>query len=96
MKKYKYSEQEEMIQDLRDSDRIDKWWLYSQMIADITKDDDTATNLARKVLKCDIANMLEKIQSLFQRSSVDCKNIENMSEIEQLISWLEYINPDEF
>ncbi|MBP3707069.1 MAG: hypothetical protein J6J36_00430 [Clostridia bacterium] len=94
--KYKYSNLEKEIQELKESDRIDKFYLYSKAIADITKDDETATNLARKVLKNDVINMLEKIQALFQRSSVDCKNIENMSEIEQLISWLEYINPDEF
>ena len=92
--KYKYSELERDIQDVMNSDRCDKYYLYSQMIAEVTENDETATRLSRKVLKSDIENMLEKIKSIFQRSNCDCKSTENMSEIEQLISWLEHIRED--
>ena len=96
MKRYKFSELEKMIQDVKKSDLDDRFWLYSQMVADITKDDDTATDLARRVLKNDIENMLEKIQSLYQRSSCNCDGAEGKTNIDLLIEWLEYINPDEF
>ena len=96
MKTYKNSELEKMIQDVKKSDMDDRYWLYSQMIADITKDDDTATDLARRVLKNDIENMLEKIQSLYQRSTCNCDGVEDKTNIDILIEWLEYINPDEF
>ena len=86
MKTYKYSELERDIQDVMNSDRVDKYYLYSQMIAEVTENDDSCTRLSRKVLKSDIENMLEKIKSIFQRAHADCKNTENMSEIEQLIS----------
>lgn len=91
MKTYKNSELEKMIQDVKKSDMDDRYWLYSQMIADITKDDDTATDLARRVLKNDIENMLEKIQSLFQRSDANCESTEGRSDVDVLISWLEHI-----
>ena len=96
MKTYKNSELEKMIQDVKASNMDDRYWLYSQMVADITKDDDTATNLARKVLANDIENMLEKIQSLYQRSSCNCDGVEGKTNIDLLIEWVEYINPDEF
>ena len=64
MKTYKNSELEKMIQDVKKSDMDDRYWLYSQMIADITAEDDTATDLARRVLKSDIENMIEKILCL--------------------------------
>ena len=76
MKKYKYSKEEEMIKDLKTSNLDDRYWLYSQMVAEVTADDDTATDLARRVLKNDIENMLEKIQSLYQRSSCNCDGVE--------------------
>ena len=69
----------------------DRYWKYSQMIADITRDDDTATDLARKVLKNDIENMLDKIQSLFQRNTANCNGAEDKSDMRLLIEWLEHI-----
>ena len=94
--RYKYSEIEKDIQELMKEDRVDKYYLYSLMIQEITKDDCTATRLANKVLERDIRNMIEKIQALFQRSHADCKSTEGMSDIELLISWLNHINPDYF
>lgn len=96
MKEYKNSELEKMIQDIRDSDRIDKWWLFSQVMSDVCREDETATNLARRVLKSDIENMVEKIQSLYQRSDANCKSTEGRSNIDILIEWLKYIDEDEF
>lgn len=96
MKTYKNSELEKMIQDVKKSDMDDRYWLYSQMIADITEDDEVATDLARRVLKSDIENMIEKIQSLYQRSTCNCDGVEDKTNIDILIEWLEYINPDEF
>ena len=96
MKRYKYTEQEEMIKDLKTSNLDDRYWLYSQIIAEMTSQDDTATDLARKVLRGDIENMLDKIQSLYQRSSCNCDGTEGKTNIDLLIEWLEYINPDEF
>lgn len=96
MKKYKYSELEKTIQDVKKSNMDDKFWLYSQMIADITRDDNTATNLARKVLANDIENMLDKICSLYQRNDCNCKSTEGRSNIDILIEWLKYIDEDEF
>ena len=91
MKTYKNSELEKMIQDVKKSDMDDRYWLYSQMIADITKDDDTATDLARRVLKSDVENMVEKIQSLFQRNTPNCDGVEDKSDMRLLIEWLEHI-----
>lgn len=96
MKKYKYSELEKTIQDVKKSNMDDKFWLYSQMIADITRDDNTATDLARKVLANDIENMLDKICSLYQRNDCNCKSTEGRSNIDILIEWLKYIDEDEF
>ena len=96
MKKYKYSELEKTIQDVKKSNMDDKFWLYSQMIADITRDDNTATDLARKVLANDIENMLDKICSLYQRNDCNCKSTEGRSNIDILIEWLRYIDEDEF
>ena len=92
--KYKYSEVEKDIQDLMSSDRVDKYFLYSLMIEEITENDDTASRLANKVLKKDIETMVLKFQSLFQRSHADCKSTEGMSDIELLISWLNHIRED--
>lgn len=91
MKTYKNSELEKMIQDVKKSDMDDRYWLYSQMIADITAEDDTATDLARRVLKSDIENMIEKIQSLFQRNTPNCDCVEDKSDMRLLIEWLEHI-----
>ena len=66
------------------------------MIADITRDDNTATDLARKVLANDIENMLDKICSLYQRNDCNCKSTEGRSNIDILIEWLKYIDEDEF
>lgn len=96
MSKYKHSELEKQIQEIKESDKVDKYYLYSQMIADITEDDETATKLARKVLNNDISNILEKIQSLFQRETANCCKVKGKTNIDILIEWLEYINPDEF
>lgn len=96
MKKYKYSELEKTIQDVKKSNMDDKFWLYSQMIADITRDDNTATDLARRVLANDIENMLDKICSLYQRNDCNCKSTEGRSNIDILIEWLKYIDEDEF
>lgn len=94
MKTYKYSELERDIQDVMSSDRVDKYYLYSQMIDEVTENDETATRLSRKVLKSDIENMLEKIKSIFQRSDSNCKSTEDRSDIDILISWLEHIRED--
>ena len=91
MKKYKYSKEEEMIKDLKTSNLDDRYWLYSQMVAEVTADDDTATDLARRVLKSDIENMVEKIQSLFQRNTPNCDGVEDKSDMRLLIEWLEHI-----
>ena len=96
MKKYKYSSLERDIQDVKESDRDDKYWLYSQMIQEATAQDDIATNLARKVLANDIENMLDKICSLYQRNDCNCKSTEGRSNIDILIEWLKYIDEDEF
>ena len=96
MKTYKNSELEKMIQDVKASNMDDRYWLYSQMIADITRDDNTATDLARKVLANDIENMLDKICSLYQRNDCNCKSTEGRSNIDILIEWLKYIDEDEF
>lgn len=93
---YKNSKLERDIEDVRKSNRCDKNWLYSEMIADITKEDDIATDLARRVIRGDIEQMLEKIQSLFQRETANCNGTDGKTNIDILVEWLEYINPDEF
>lgn len=92
--KYKYSELEKDIQDVMSSDRVDKYYLYSQMIDEITDNDETASRLANKVIANDVSNLLEKIQSIYQRSDADCKSTEDRSDIDVLIAWLEHIRED--
>ena len=94
MSKYKYSELEKDIQDVMNSDRCDKYYLYSQMIDEITNNDETASRLANKVIANDVSNLLEKIQSIYQRSDSNCKSTEGRSDIDILISWLEHIRED--
>ena len=81
----KYSELEKQIREEKDI------FKRGELIMQITENDDTAGNLARKVLKKDIDNMLEKIWGIYQRENCDCKDITNVSKIRQLIEWLEYI-----
>ena len=41
-----------------------------------------------------INSLLEKIQAIFQRESAEIRDVTNVSEIRQLIEWLEYICED--
>lgn len=94
--KYKHSEIEKDIQNLMESDRVDKYYLYSLLCSTITENDETATKLARKVLDKDIKSILDKIQSLFQRTDANFKSVEDRTDIDILIDWLLHINSDEF
>ena len=84
----KYSEIEVEIQKLKEIG--DVWSAYEKILL-ASKDDEVATNLARKVIKKDIKNMIEKIQGIFQRESANFDGSEGKSEIEVLVEWLEHI-----
>lgn len=96
MSKFKYSDIERDVQELMKSDRIDRFYLYQLMVAQAISNDDTATKLARKVLQKDIENILNKIQSLYQREDANFKSTEGRTDIDILIDWLYHINPDDF
>lgn len=84
----KYSKLEEQIREEKNIFR------KHDLIMQITEGDEICGNLTKKVIKKDVANMLEKILGIYQRENCDCKDISDMSEIRQLISWLEYICED--
>ena len=84
----KYSELEKQIREEKDI------FKKHELIMQITENDDVAGNLARKVLKKDIDNMLEKIWGIYQRESAEIRDITNVSKIRQLIDWLENICED--
>lgn len=94
MSKFKYSELEKMIQEVKESDMDDRIFLYSEMIKDISRDDEYSTNLARKVCAKEINSLLRKIQELFQREDANCKSTEGRTEIDILIDWLKHIDND--
>lgn len=96
MSKFKYSDIEADVQEIMETERIDRFYLYQLMVAQATENDETATKLARKVLQKDIESMLSKIQSLFQREDANFKSTEGRTDIDILIDWLLHINPDEF
>ncbi len=85
----KYSEIEVEIQKLK---KIGDVWSAYEKIMEITKDDEVATNLARKVIKKDVANLLERIQGIFKRETANCDGVEDKSNIQILIEWLEHID----
>ena len=94
MKKYKFSEQEEMVKDLKTSNLDDRYWLYSQIVAEVTADDEYCTSLCNKVLESSINDMIEKIQCIFQRETANCDGIEGKTNIDVLVEWLLHINQD--
>lgn len=69
-------------------------WGAGEVLLAITENDASATNLCHKVLKKDVNSLLEKIQAIFQRESAEIRDVTNVSEIRQLIEWLEYICED--
>lgn len=84
----KYTELERQI--IEEKDIFKK----GELIMQITENDDVASSLSKKVIKRDVANLIEKIQGIFQRESAEVCDITNVSEIRQLISWMEYICED--
>lgn len=79
----KYSELEKQIMEEKDI------FKRGELIMQITEADEIASNLARKVIRKDVNNLIEKIQGIFQRESANCN--ECSSDIRTLIEWLEYI-----
>lgn len=94
MKKYKYSKEEEMIKDLKTSNLDDRYWLYSQIVAEVTADDEYCTSLCNRVLESSINDMIEKIQCIFQRETANCDGTEGKTNIDILVEWLLHINQD--
>ena len=94
MKKYKFSEQEEMVKDLKTSNLDDRYWLYSQIVAEATADDEYCTSLCNKVLENSINDMIEKIQCIFQRETANMDGTEGKTNIDVLVEWLLHINQD--
>ena len=79
----KYSELEKRIMNEEDI------FKRGELIMEITEADEVASNLARKVIRKDVENLIEKIRGIFQRSESNC--VESSSDIRTLIDWLEYI-----
>lgn len=79
----KFSELEKRIMNEEDI------FAKGELIMQITESDEVASNLARKVIRKDVENLIEKIRGIFQRSESNC--VESSSDIRTLIEWLEYI-----
>ena len=81
----KYSELEKQIMEEKDI------FKRGELIMQITEADEIASNLARKVIRKDVQNLIDKLRGIFQRTSAECESTESMTDIEILIEWLKYI-----
>ena len=81
----KFSELEKQIMEEKDI------FKRGELIMQITESDEVASNLARKVIRKDVQNLIDKLRGIFQRTSAECESTEGMTDISILIEWLKYI-----